>query len=273
MMIELHTLEAAITRPATSSVGPRVQQIRDRAALLRRFADAAEIARDERRALTDLMLVMAVTTHVCRSLAHFSAVSPSHLSSAKRIWADPGTSRGQAARQGYTYPTIGPSPEGTQGMPADGDAALCVHVPAPPCLFRRPSGIRHPEDEDACLIGTAEPDGGGLRNLRRWRTTRTNRSNSNPSGSSRAPLRTHWQRCNLIFSRQSFDWQSVATVATLLMTLFIQRAEHRDTQAIHAKLDELLRAEGRARSELTQLDDQEPEVIEQHRSEERRSLG
>jgi low affinity Fe/Cu permease len=44
----------------------------------------------------------------------------------------------------------------------------------------------------------------------------------------------------------SFDGQSVATVATWLMTLFIQRAEHRDTQAIHAKLDELLRAEGRA---------------------------
>jgi low affinity Fe/Cu permease len=28
------------------------------------------------------------------------------------------------------------------------------------------------------------------------------------------------------------------------MTLFIQRAEHRDTQAIHAKSDELLRVEG-----------------------------
>src|SRR5690242_9096164 len=41
------------------------------------------------------------------------------------------------------------------------------------------------------------------------------------------------------FDRQSFDWQSVATVTTLLMTLFIQRAEHRDTQAIHAKLDVL----------------------------------
>ncbi len=26
------------------------------------------------------------------------------------------------------------------------------------------------------------------------------------------------------------------------MTLFIQRAEHRDTQAIHAKLDELLQS-------------------------------
>jgi low affinity Fe/Cu permease len=74
----------------------------------------------------------------------------------------------------------------------------------------------------------------------------------------------------LIFDRQNFDWHAVATIATLLMTLFIQRAEHRDTQAIHAKLDELLRAEGRARSELAQLDEEEPEVIEQHRSEERR---
>ena len=73
----------------------------------------------------------------------------------------------------------------------------------------------------------------------------------------------------LVVSPQSFDWHAVATVATWLMTLFIQRAEHRDTQAIHAKLDELLRVEGRARSELTQLDDEEPEVIEQHRSEER----
>jgi low affinity Fe/Cu permease len=74
----------------------------------------------------------------------------------------------------------------------------------------------------------------------------------------------------LISDPQNFGWQAVATIATLLMTLFIQRAEHRDTQAIHAKLDELLRAEGRARSELAQLDDEEPEVIEQHRWEERR---
>jgi low affinity Fe/Cu permease len=77
----------------------------------------------------------------------------------------------------------------------------------------------------------------------------------------------------LLFNPQSFDWHAVATIATWLMTLFIQRAEHRDTQAIHAKLDELLRVEGRARSELTQLDDEEPEVIEQHRSEQRTELG
>jgi low affinity Fe/Cu permease len=45
------------------------------------------------------------------------------------------------------------------------------------------------------------------------------------------------------------------------MTLFIQRAETRDTQAIHAKLDELLRAEEHARKELTKLDEQEPKRL------------
>ena len=74
----------------------------------------------------------------------------------------------------------------------------------------------------------------------------------------------------LVFDHHSFDWQSVATVATWLMTLFIQRAEHRDTQAIHAKLDELLRSHGQARGELSRLDDEEPEVIERHRFEEKR---
>jgi low affinity Fe/Cu permease len=53
------------------------------------------------------------------------------------------------------------------------------------------------------------------------------------------------------------------------MTLFIQRAEHRDTQAIQAKLDELLRAERNARNELTHIDEREPEEIEEHRRAER----
>src|SRR5262245_44497903 len=48
-----------------------------------------------------------------------------------------------------------------------------------------------------------------------------------------------------VFERKSFDWHGVATVATWFMTLFIQRAEHRDTQAIQAKLDELIHAQGR----------------------------
>jgi low affinity Fe/Cu permease len=49
------------------------------------------------------------------------------------------------------------------------------------------------------------------------------------------------------------------------MTLFIQRSEHRDTQAIQAKLDELLHAQGEARNHLTKIDDQEPEQIEAYR--------
>jgi low affinity Fe/Cu permease len=69
----------------------------------------------------------------------------------------------------------------------------------------------------------------------------------------------------LIFDRESFNWQAVASIATLLMTLFIQRSEHRDTQAIHAKLDELLRAQGDAKKGLTTLDDEEPEQIEAFR--------
>jgi low affinity Fe/Cu permease len=73
----------------------------------------------------------------------------------------------------------------------------------------------------------------------------------------------------LSLSPESFDWHATATVATWLMTLFIQRAEHRDTQAIHAKLDELLRADGLARDELTTLDEKEPEEIEEHRQGER----
>ena len=52
------------------------------------------------------------------------------------------------------------------------------------------------------------------------------------------------------------------------MTLFIQRSNRRDTLALHAKLDELLRVDTDARSELTRLDEQEPEAIQKHRDRE-----
>lgn len=74
----------------------------------------------------------------------------------------------------------------------------------------------------------------------------------------------------LIFDRASFDAHGVATLVTWLMTLFIQRAEHRDTQAIQAKLDELLRVNNDARSELTHLDEKDAEEIEEHREQARR---
>jgi low affinity Fe/Cu permease len=69
----------------------------------------------------------------------------------------------------------------------------------------------------------------------------------------------------LIFDRASLDWHALATCATLAMTLFIQRAEHRDTQALQAKVDELLRAHGEAKTELARIDRQQPEDIEEHR--------
>ena len=70
----------------------------------------------------------------------------------------------------------------------------------------------------------------------------------------------------LVFDPGSFGWHGVAITATLLMTLFIQRSEYRDTQAIHAKLDELLRAHGEARNQITHLDEKEPEQVEAFRS-------
>ena len=64
---------------------------------------------------------------------------------------------------------------------------------------------------------------------------------------------------------ETLDWHGAATIATWLMTLFIQRAGRRDTQALQHKLDELLRAVPNARTDLAAIDDQEPEEIEDAR--------
>jgi low affinity Fe/Cu permease len=69
----------------------------------------------------------------------------------------------------------------------------------------------------------------------------------------------------LYFDKATFERNAVATLAVWLMTLFIQRANRRDTLALHAKLDELLRVDSDARTELTRLDEQEPEAIQKHR--------
>jgi low affinity Fe/Cu permease len=69
----------------------------------------------------------------------------------------------------------------------------------------------------------------------------------------------------LIFERETFDWHGVATLATWMMTLFIQRAEHRDTQALQAKIDELLRVDAKAGTGLSALDQREPEDVERFR--------
>ena len=73
----------------------------------------------------------------------------------------------------------------------------------------------------------------------------------------------------IVVQPETLDWHGTAAMATWLMTLFIQRAEHRDTQAIHAKLDEVLKVLGDARTDLREIDDKEPEEIEAERRLER----
>lgn len=71
------------------------------------------------------------------------------------------------------------------------------------------------------------------------------------------------------FANDSFDWHSIAVLATWFMTLILQRSGYRDTVAIHAKLDELLRVQGQARNELMALDEQDLEEVEKRRDKER----
>ena len=52
------------------------------------------------------------------------------------------------------------------------------------------------------------------------------------------------------------------------MTLLIQRSEYRDTVAIHTKLDELLRVQGKARNELMSIDEKDLEEVEKRRDKE-----
>jgi len=63
----------------------------------------------------------------------------------------------------------------------------------------------------------------------------------------------------------SDTWQLVintgTTVITFLMVFLIQNTQNRDSQAIHLKLDELIRAVARARNELVDLEDLSDEEL------------
>jgi low affinity Fe/Cu permease len=71
------------------------------------------------------------------------------------------------------------------------------------------------------------------------------------------------------FDKESWNWHAIAVLATWFMTLLIQRSEYRDTVALHAKLDELLRVEGKARNELISIDEKDLEEVENKRNNER----
>lgn len=57
----------------------------------------------------------------------------------------------------------------------------------------------------------------------------------------------------------SDTWQLVintgTTIVTFLMVFLIQNAQNRDTEALHIKLDELIRATHRARNSFMSLED------------------
>ena len=69
--------------------------------------------------------------------------------------------------------------------------------------------------------------------------------------------------------KDSWNWHSIAVLATWFMTLLLQRSGYRDTVAIHAKLDELLRVQGQARNELMSIDEEDLEDVEKRRDRER----
>jgi low affinity Fe/Cu permease len=64
----------------------------------------------------------------------------------------------------------------------------------------------------------------------------------------------------------SEGWQLVintaTTVLTFLMVFLIQNTQNRDTEAMHIKLDELIRATKGARNELADLEEADDETLE-----------
>lgn len=69
----------------------------------------------------------------------------------------------------------------------------------------------------------------------------------------------------------SNTWQLIintgTTIVTFLMVFLIQSTQNRDAQAIHLKLDELLRAVGDARDGLIELEDLSDEQLSRLREE------
>jgi hypothetical protein len=91
-------------------------------------------------------------------------------------------------------------------------------------------------------------------------------------GNSKFPSRKSSQDGTIVFytvDGASLDWHGIATPGVWFMTLLIQRTEHRDIQALQAKLDELLHAHSQANNALTKIDDEEPEDIVRHRTQAR----
>jgi low affinity Fe/Cu permease len=77
-----------------------------------------------------------------------------------------------------------------------------------------------------------------------------------------------WATTGPIF-KFSDTWQLVintgTTIVTFLMVFLIQNTQNRDTEAVHIKLDEMIRSTGRARNELLDLEGMDTESLDQIR--------
>lgn len=62
----------------------------------------------------------------------------------------------------------------------------------------------------------------------------------------------------LLFGDDSLDWHGWATVVTLAIALVIEANQRRDTRALQAKLDELIRATEGARNEVAAIEAKPP---------------
>jgi low affinity Fe/Cu permease len=60
--------------------------------------------------------------------------------------------------------------------------------------------------------------------------------------------------------------QTVTAIVTFLMVFIIQNTQNRDTEAIHIKLDELIRSTQGARNELMDLEELEPKELDEYRN-------
>jgi low affinity Fe/Cu permease len=85
-----------------------------------------------------------------------------------------------------------------------------------------------------------------------------------------------WAAVGPIF-QYSDTWQLVintgTTIITFLMVFLIQNTQNRDAQAIHLKLDELLRAVSNARNGLIDIEDLSDEQLARLRAEFQRLCG
>lgn len=73
------------------------------------------------------------------------------------------------------------------------------------------------------------------------------------------------------FFGYSNTWQLIintgTTIVTFLMVFLIQNTQNRDARAIHTKLDELIRANSKARNSLIDLEDLSDHELEHFRTE------